>query len=147
MCTGMMLLGSSVRCWALFFIHQYCLLYYLFWRHSPRDVPWGNLVIHFIKNWKTSAVSTTDWMVETQLCKLRGNIRHVRWTCLFYISFIIWFLWAKPTIWLLILSFTKNRPRLFHVLSLWRIQVGDSPACCQGQQDDFQIIILCTDTI
>ena len=30
-----------------------------------------------------SAVSTTDWMVKTQLCKLRG-IRHVRWTCLFY---------------------------------------------------------------
>ena len=23
------------------------------------------------KSWKTSAVSTTDWMVETQLCKLR----------------------------------------------------------------------------
>ena len=36
-------------------------------------------------------------------------IRHVRWTCLFYISFIIWFLWAKPTIWLLILSFTKKK--------------------------------------
>ena len=37
-------------------------------------------------------------------------IRHVRWTCLFYISFIIlvWFLWTKPTIWLLILSFTKK---------------------------------------
>ena len=29
-------------------------------------------------------------------------IRHVRWTCLSYISFIIWFLWAKPAIWLLI---------------------------------------------
>ena len=27
----------------------------------------------FIKKWKTSAVSTTDWMVETQLCKLRGT--------------------------------------------------------------------------
>ena len=24
----------------------------------------------FIKSWKTSAVSTTDWIVETQLCKL-----------------------------------------------------------------------------
>ena len=27
----------------------------------------------FLKKWKTSAVSTTDWMVETQLCKLRGT--------------------------------------------------------------------------
>ena len=33
-------------------------------------------------------------------------IRHVRWACLFYISFIVWCLWSKPTIWLLILSFT-----------------------------------------
>ena len=30
------------------------------------------MYIYIIKNWKTSAVSTTDWMVETQLCKLRG---------------------------------------------------------------------------
>ena len=27
----------------------------------------------FIKSWKTSAVKTTVWMVETQLCKLRGT--------------------------------------------------------------------------
>ena len=27
----------------------------------------------FVKSWKTSAVSTTVWMVETQLCKLRGT--------------------------------------------------------------------------
>ena len=27
----------------------------------------------FIKSWKTSAVSTSVWMVETQLCKLRGT--------------------------------------------------------------------------
>ena len=29
--------------------------------------------IDLIKSWKTSAVGTTVWMVETQLCKLRGN--------------------------------------------------------------------------
>ena len=29
--------------------------------------------MYFIKSWKTSAVSTTVWMVETQLCKLRGE--------------------------------------------------------------------------
>ena len=28
---------------------------------------------YFIKSWKTSAVSTTVWMVETQLCELRGT--------------------------------------------------------------------------
>ena len=33
-------------------------------------------------------------------------IRHVRWTCLFYVPFIIWCSWIKPTIWLLVLSFT-----------------------------------------
>ena len=43
--------------------------------------------LFYKKNWKTSAVSTTDWMVETQLCKLRGTSRHVRWACLFHISF------------------------------------------------------------
>ena len=29
--------------------------------------------IGLIKSWKTSAVSTTVWMIETQLCKLRGT--------------------------------------------------------------------------
>ena len=58
------------------------------------------LVLYFIKSWKTSAVSATVWMVETLLCKLRGRyIRHVR---------IVWFLWTKRTIWLVILSFTLN---------------------------------------
>ena len=40
-------------------------------------------------------------------------IRHIR----------VVFLWTinKPTIWLLTLSFTKNRSRVFYVLSLWRI--------------------------
>ena len=63
----------------------------------------------FIKSWKTSAVSTTVWMVETQLCKLRGTSD----------------------------IYTNYHSRVFYVLSLWRIQVGDSPGCCQGQQDDF----------
>ena len=37
-----------------------------FWERA-RDV------VVLQKNWKTSAVSTTDWIVETQLCKLRGT--------------------------------------------------------------------------
>ena len=42
--------------------------------HQARSL--GVLILYFIfviKSWKTSAVSTTDWMVETQLCKLRGT--------------------------------------------------------------------------
>ena len=38
----------------------------LSWRYTK-------LPADFIKNWNTSAVSTTMWMVETQLCKLRGT--------------------------------------------------------------------------
>ena len=36
---------------------------------------WVTIIIIFflIKSWKTSAVSRTVWMVETQLCKLRGT--------------------------------------------------------------------------
>ena len=63
--------------------------------------------------WKTSAVSMTVWMVETQLCKLRGTSDTLH----------NMFLWTinKSTMWLLILSFTKNRSRVFYFLSLWRI--------------------------
>ena len=40
----------------------------------------------FIKSWKTSAVSTTVWMVETQLSTVQAAwyIRHVRWTFILY---------------------------------------------------------------
>ena len=41
-------------------------------RISLRTHPEGE-PYNYIKNWKTSAVSTTDWMVETQLCKLRDT--------------------------------------------------------------------------
>ena len=47
----------------------------------------------FIKSWKTLAVSTTMWMVETQLCKLRGTSD----------------------------IYTNYRSPVFYVLSLWRI--------------------------
>ena len=39
-------------------------------RVEPGALPTLN---YFIKSWKTSAVSTAVWMVETQLCKLRGT--------------------------------------------------------------------------
>ena len=38
--------------------------------HLPH--PEGEPCTFSIKNWKTSAVSKSDWMVETHLCKLRG---------------------------------------------------------------------------
>ena len=38
-----------------------------------------------------------------------------------YCCILIWFLWTKLAIWLLILTFTKNRSRVFYVLSLWKI--------------------------
>ena len=79
----------------------------------------------FIKSWKTLAVSTTDWMVELNFASgVVHQTRSLDVLILYHgISFIIWFLWTKPTIWLLILSFTKKKKcsRVFHVLSLWRI--------------------------
>ena len=35
-------------------------------------------------------------------------IRRVRWTCLFYNSFITWLLWTKRTVWLLILKYSVS---------------------------------------
>ena len=49
--------------------------------------------------WKTSAVSTTCLNGWNSILQAAWYIRHVR---------IIWFLWTKHTIWLLILSFTQN---------------------------------------
>ena len=48
------------------------------WIFTRRLLPWASapssvVLALFIKSWKTSAVSTTVWMVETQLCKLRGT--------------------------------------------------------------------------
>ena len=46
----------------------------LSFNHSVgRTRSWRLSIFYFIKSWKTSAVSTTVWMVETQLCKLRGT--------------------------------------------------------------------------
>ena len=50
-CEWMRLYSKSTCCWRVAFVLQ-------------ND---------FTKSWKTSAVSTTVWMVETKLCKLRGT--------------------------------------------------------------------------
>ena len=52
-----------------------------------------------LKKWKTSAVSTTDWMVETQLCKLRGTSDTFVGSAYFIIilrSIEKRLLWARP---------------------------------------------------
>ena len=49
--------------------------------------------------WKTSAVSTTCLNSWNSVLQAAWYIRHVR---------VIWFLWTKHTICLLILSFTQN---------------------------------------
>ena len=52
---------------------QWTFFFYLE-KQKQKMVPgWNYSTEYFIKNWKTSAVSTTVWMVETQLCKLRGT--------------------------------------------------------------------------
>ena len=68
-------------------------------------------------------MSTRDWMVETQLCKLSdisdtfvGRAYHIPGTSKYFIYNIISCLWTKPTIWLLTFSstsFTEGRPRIF----------------------------------
>ena len=40
---------------------------------SVRRMVMMKRIVLSIKSWKTSAVSTTVWMVETQFCKLRGT--------------------------------------------------------------------------
>ena len=70
-------------------------------------------------------------------------VRHAHWACLCYVPIEIWCLWITSTIWLLIplvLSFTSfmvGRSRVLYIHSSWKIQVGDSPGCYQGEQDDF----------
>ena len=66
-------------------------------------------------------------------------MRHVR---------IIWFLWTKRTMWLLIRStqfYTKYRPRVFYVLPLEDIGRW-LPWMLPGSTGRFSITILCTDT-
>ena len=98
-----------------------------------------------IKNWKTSAVSTTVcWMVETQLWKLRGTSDTLN-------SYKICFLWTKRTIWLLVLSFTQNIVRacsMFYPYEGYRLPVGRwLPWMLPASAGRFPITILCTDTI
>ena len=60
--------------------------------------PMGVILIKKIY-WKTSAVSTTCLNGWNSILQAAWYIRHVR---------MIWFLWTKRTIWLLILSCTQN---------------------------------------
>ena len=67
-------------------------------------------------------------------------IRHVPWAWLFYISFIVWSLWTKPTIWWLILSFTnfygKSFARVLYLI-LMKVMGRWLRWILPGQEDDF----------
>ena len=65
-------------------------------------------------------------------------IRHVR---------IIWFLWTKRTIWLLILSFTQNIVRACSCFILMKDIGRWLPWMLPGSTGRFSTTILCTDTI
>ena len=55
---------------------KYTSMYCSLWGRSctHNDLQHTAIYIYIlIKSWKTSAVNTTVWMVETQLCKLRGT--------------------------------------------------------------------------
>ena len=54
-------------------------------------------------------------------------IRHFRWTCAFCISFIIWCLWTKRTIWLLILT-------LYFAFELCQLIILTPPRSKRGGQ-------------
>ena len=77
-------------------------------------------------------------------------IRHVRWTCLFYISFtsIIWSSWTKPMIWLLIVSFTRKKVvRACSVFILVKDIGRWLPWMLPGSTGWLSITTMCTDTI
>ena len=90
-----------------------------------------SMYVYFIKSWKTSAVSTTVWMVELNFAscvvhqiekrqlwvrpmggwnstlQAAWYVRHAHWARLCYVPFVIWCLWITSTIWLLTLSCTS----------------------------------------
>ena len=74
-------------------------------------------------------------------------VRHVRWTCLFYSSFIIWFLWTKPTILSLILSFTQKLVRACSMFYPYEGYRSVTPLDAARVNRTISITILCTDTI
>ena len=71
-------------------------------------------------NWKTSAVSTTDGRLRFNFasCVIRQTRSLGALVPYFICSTILWCLWFKSTIWLLILSstsFTVGRSRVFYI--------------------------------
>ena len=101
------------------------------------------------------------WVVETQLCKLCDTLDTLigRACAMFqlkcgcellrstYLRHGCWYLRVVPQLLRMVC-----RSRVLYIYSSWKIQVGDSPGCYQGQQDDFtrtmlSITILLADTI
>ena len=124
-----------------------------------RATAWGQLqgFIDFIKNWKTSAVSTTDGWLKLNFASCVMRQTRSLGALVLYSILVICCLWIKSTIWWLILSSTSfmvDRSLVFNIYSSWKIYLVGPwlPGCYQGQQDDYtrtmrSIAILRTDTI
>ena len=63
-------------------------------------------------------------------------MRHARWACLFYVSFIKWCLCTKPTTWMLIFSstFLFGRPfgRVLHLMLMKDTRAGPAKKRIKG---------------
>ena len=105
----------------------------------------ANPCASFFFQWKTSAVSTTDCMVETQLCKPRDTSDALvgRAYSMFHLQYV-WCLWTKPTIWLLI-QFNKFDGRPFaRVLDIARWLPWMLPGSTGRFPQPFCVLILFT---
>ena len=120
-------------CYFRFFIE----LFHFFSRHLVVGSRY-DFLFRFIKNWKRQLwVRPIEWLKLNFASCVVHQTRSLDVLMLYLI--IIWCLCTKPTVWLILsfTNFTEGRSRVFYILSSWRISVGDSPGCCQGQQDDF----------
>ena len=112
--------------------HSYQVKYYTRLFYNVLIYKYVRLVYYYVVLKVTSEYTTTVscrklWNVSCEYDRLNGSnstlqaawyIRHVRWACFFYISFIIWYFWTKPTTWLIMLSFTiftEGRSRVFYI--------------------------------
>ena len=70
------------------------------WHDLMERSPVYTAVQLFHKKMKNASCDSDRLNSWNSILQATWYIRHIRWTCLFYISFIIWCLWTKPTIWL-----------------------------------------------
>ena len=89
----------------------------------------GRCLLFFYKKLKNVSCEYNPLNGWNSTLQAAWYIRHARWACLFYISFIIWCLWTKPTIRWLILSFTILRKVVRACSTTSIFYVGSSGGC------------------